>query len=297
MQSLSMKDLALLIGIKATALRTWKKHDYLKTFFPQKRKLFYDDKKLKQLLNISFLHHNGFAISRIATLTNEEIQEEVSRVGINPTNYKTWILRLLQAAIDVNEAAFVRMLNQLSDKIGLKKLIVDVCYPYLQRVELIWERSNTIPVQEHFSIYHIQNKIISETENFSATQNSEPELVLFCPEDAHPDLPLLFINYLLRKNRWRVLYLGIDTKIEDIKEAAQLPGIKYLYVHFLTLYSAVSIDDYFEMLRKTFPNRIIIVSGAGIEQSQRNFVGMYKLKRDEEIYRFIERQVVSNGEQ
>ena len=159
------------------------------------------------------------------------------------------------------------------------------------RVGLLWDTNRIIPAQEHFSSYIIQNKIISETETFSVTQTGEPEVVLFCPENEFHELPLLFINYLLRKRGWRVLYLGANTTLADLKEAAQVPGIRYLYLHLITNFTGISIDDYFESLRKSFPDKIILASGKGIERSQRTFVQMHLLRKDEDIYRFIENRV------
>jgi hypothetical protein len=158
------------------------------------------------------------------------------------------------------------------------------------RVGLLWDTSRVIPAQEHFSSYLIQNRIISETEKLASSQTGDPEIILFCPENEFHELPLLFINYMLRKKGWRVLYLGVNIKLEDLKEVAGLPGIRYLYLHLITNFTGLSIDDYFELLRKSFPDKIIVVSGKGVEQSQRSFVQFHRLIRDEEIYHFIEQR-------
>jgi len=218
-----------------------------------------------------------------------EITAQVNNTEPGAANYKTYLQKLLQAAIDFNEAEFLDILNYLADKIGFEKLIVDVCYPYLQRVGLLWDTNRVIPAQEHFSSYIIQNRLISETEKFSSSQTGSPEIILFCPENEHHELPLLFINYLLRKRGWKVLYLGSNIKLEDLKEVAQLTGITHLYLHMITNFTGFSIDDYLEKLHKIFPNKKIIASGKGTEQSQRSFVQLQLLKKDEDIYAFIEK--------
>ena len=288
MQSFSIRNIELLTGIKAHTLRVWEQRYY---FFKAPRKeskqRFYSNEDLQKLLCISFLYHNGWKISKIASLSDEAINTEVRQTELGDTNYKTYLQKLLGAAIDFNEAAFFLVLNDLIQKIGFEKTVVDVCYPYLQRVGLLWDTNNVIPAQEHFSSYIIQNRLISETEKFSQAQNGRPEIILFCPENEHHELPLLFLNYLLRKYGWKVLYLGKNIKLADLKEAAQLPGIKYLYLHITTNFTGFSIDDYFEKLRKTFTGKVLVASGKGIEQSQRTFTQFQLLRRDEQIYQFV----------
>ena len=281
----------MLTGIKAHTLRIWElRYDFFKAPRKESNLRFYTNEDLKQLLCISFLYHNGWKVSRIASLSPQEIITEVENLPITNENYPTAVQHLLKAAIDFDEAQFVSILNDLQVKIGFEKLVTEVCYPYLYRVGLLWDTSKVIPAQEHFSSYLIQNRIISETEKLSALQSGDPEIVLFCPENEFHELPLLYINYQLRKHGWRVLYLGANSKLDDLKEATQIPGIRYVYLHLITNFTGFSIDDYFEELRKTFPDKIILASGKSIEESQRSFVNLHLLRRDEEIYRFIEKR-------
>ncbi|MDQ3279384.1 MAG: MerR family transcriptional regulator [Bacteroidota bacterium] len=291
MQNFSIRQIELLTGIKSHTLRIWEqRYDFFRAKRKESNMRFYTNDDLKKLLCISFLYHNGWKVSKIAGLSDEQIQEEAEKVDVTASNYPTTIQHLLKAAIDFNEASFVAILNELAATIGFERLITEVCYGFMQRVGLLWDTNKIIPAQEHFSSYIIQNKIISETDKFSATQNGDPEIVLFCPENEFHELPLLFINYLLRKNGWRVLYLGVNITLDDLKEAARIKGIRYLYLHLITNFTGFSLDDYFESLRKTFPEKIILASGKGITQSQRNFVQLYLLRRDDEIHRFIEKR-------
>lgn len=292
MQNFTIRDIELLTGIKLHTLRIWEQRfDFFKAPRKEINQRFYSNEDLQQLLCISFLHHNGWKVSKIAALSDEEVRKEVTNTELHSTNYKSYIQKLLSAAIDFNEARFLEILNALIKNIGFERMVVEVCYPYLQRVGLLWDTAGVIPAQEHFSIYIIQNRLIRETEKYAALQNGEPEIILFCPENEYHELPLLYLNYLLRKNGWRVLYLGKNSRLADLKEGAALPGIKYLYLHLITNFTGLYIDDYFETLCKAFPDKMILASGKGIEKAQRAFVQMRLLKRDEEIYRFIQERV------
>jgi DNA-binding transcriptional MerR regulator len=289
MQNFSIRQIELLTGIKSHTLRIWEqRYDFFKAQRKESNLRFYTNEDLKKLLCISFLYHNGWKISKIAQLSDDEVAHEVIGIPLDHSNYPTAIQHLLKAAIDFNEAEFAAILQQLKEAIGFERLVIEVCYPYMHRVGLLWDTSRIIPAQEHFSSYIIQNKIISETEKFSGTQNGVPEIIVFSPENEYHELPLLFINYMLRKHGWRVLYLGVANTFQELEEAARVPGVKYLYFHLITNFTGLSIDDYLEKLRKAFPDKIILASGKGIEASQRNFVQVQLLQRDADIHRFIE---------
>ena len=296
MQSFSIRNIELLTGIKAHTLRIWEqRYDFFKAPRKESMQRVYSNEDLKKLLCIAFLYHNGWKISRIASLPDDEVMLEVDKIHLTGSNYKTYHQKLLQAAIDFNEASFSDTLNLLIENIGFEKTIHEVCYTYLKSVGLLWNTNRVIPAQEHFSSYLIQNRLITETEKYTGVQNEPPEILLFCPENEHHELPLLYINYLLRKNGWRVLYLGKDIKLDELKEAAAIPRISYLYLHLITNFTGLFIDDYFEELRKAFPDKIILASGKGIEASQRSFVDLKLLRRDDEIYAFIQSKAHALG--
>src|SRR5947208_12376553 len=106
MQSFTIRDIENLTGIKAHTLRIWEQRYPL---FQPKRKesrhRFYDNKDLKKLLRISFLYHGGWKISRIASLSEEQILSAVDNADINGS-VSNLVNPLLESAIDFNEAQF-----------------------------------------------------------------------------------------------------------------------------------------------------------------------------------------------
>ena len=290
MEYFTIKDIENLSGIKAHTLRIWEQRYNL--FVPKRKDSqhrIYDNADLKQLLRISFLYHNGWKISKIASLSSGQIAEEVRKSEITSKTYRTFIIQLIEAAVDFNEISFVDILNQLTAKIGFEKCITDVCYPYLHRIGMLWVTNNIIPAQEHFSSYIIQNRIIAETDKLEIN-NEAPTLLLFSPKGEYHELPLLFIFYLLRKNRWSVVYLGASITKEVINQFTGNDEIKYLFLHLITNFTGWEADAYFEDLCRSFPGKQIIASGTAVHEVQRNFVNLKLLKSDREIYGFIERE-------
>ena len=291
MQRFTIKDIENLTGIKAHTLRIWEQR--YNVFTPKRKESLhrvYDNEDLKQLLHISFLYNSGWKISKIAGLSTSQIRELVKNAAVGEQNYQSFISRLIEAAIDFDEHAFISLLTEIEQTIGFEKCIIDVCYPFLVKVGHLWSTNNVVPAQEHFSSYLIQNKIIVETDKLPAMPGRKPDIILLCPHGEFHELPLLFIHYLLRKSGWGTLYLGSNVRVEDIKTVTNLSQVKFLYLHLLTNFTGFDIDDYLTEICKRFPDKMIVVSGEGIRKSQRDFVNLTRLESDTQIYDFIRKK-------
>lgn len=292
MHKFTIRDIENLTGIKAHTWRIWEQRFQ---FFTPKRKeslhRFYDNEDLKNLLRISFLYQNGWKVSKIAELNPSEILEIVRNTDVGEVNYPAFVAQLTEAALDFDEHAFITTLNDIIRKVGFEKCITNVCYPYLQKVGLLWTTNNIIPAQEHFSSYIIQHKIISETEKIVTEKNGKPEIVLFAPKGEHHELPLLFINYLLKKNNRNSIYLGPNIDLPVLKTVALLKGIRYLYLHMITNFLGLYIDEYLEKLQKIIPGVLIVVSGAEASKCERQFRNVILLKTDQQINDFIKKGI------
>lgn len=290
MQRFTIRDIENLTGIKAHTLRIWEQRY---SFFTPKRKesrhRFYDNEDLKQLLRISFLYHHGWKVSKIAGLSQEAIMNEVRSSPVVAGNYNYYLTRLVESAIDFDEGNFIEILNEITSQIGFEKCIVEVCYPFLLKIGLLWNTNNVIPAQEHFSSCIIQNRIILETEKLAVKGSNQPEILLICPQGEFHELPLLFINYLLRRNGWSTLYLGADIRKDELLQIAGLPHIHSIYLHLITNFTGLTADEYLEELSRAFPGKQILASGEGIKDVQRNFVNVRLLKNDMQINNFISR--------
>lgn len=291
MQKFTIRDIENLTGIKAHTLRVWEQRY---AFFQAQRKesmhRFYDNEDLKKLLRIAFLYHAGWKISRISDLGEEAVADEIRKAANAPQSQEaSYIIQLIEAALDFDEHTFSSLLDAITERIGFEDCMTQVCYPYLQKIGMLWSTNNVIPAQEHFTSYLIQNRIIRETELVSRKEKQEPGLVLFCPRGELHELPLLYINYLLKKNGRGTVYLGPNIELPIVQQVAALPGIRYIYLHLITNLTGSFLDDYFEQVCRLFPDKQIIASGAGTSGGQRTFANLTLLKSDREIYRFVER--------
>src|SRR6478672_2371938 len=165
MQQFTIRDIENLTGIKAHTLRIWEqRYQFFKPQRKESQHRFYDNEDLKALLRISFLYHSGWKVSRIASLSAEAILKEVRETKVADAFTSQFVSRLIEAALDFDAIAFSLVLDEVEARIGFEKTIVELCYPYLQKIGLLWSTNRVIPAQEHFSSYLIQNRIIAAIE-------------------------------------------------------------------------------------------------------------------------------------
>ncbi|RYY40763.1 MAG: MerR family transcriptional regulator [Chitinophagaceae bacterium] len=287
MDRFTIRDIENLCRIKAHTLRIWEqRYD----FFQAKRKeslhRFYDSEDLRLLLQVAFLYHGGWKVSRIAALGAAGLNAAVQGALQEPTSDEQDVVMLLSSASVFDEPAFRSRLDAIVKQKGLEHAVLQVCFPFLQRVGDLWLTNHVVPAQEHFSSYLIQHKIIAETDSLPRVEPKHPPVLLFTPRGEHHELPLLFLNYLLRFYGWPVIYLGTNQDVLRLPEAIEAQA-EVLYLHLLTNLTGDLPDDYFDTLCKRYPAKTIVASGRAVHDAQRSFHNLVLLKSDEAITRFV----------
>lgn len=287
MDRFTIRDIENLCRIKAHTLRIWEqRYDFFQAKRKESQHRFYDGNDLRLLLQVAFLYHGGWKVSRIAALGPAGIEGAVRAAQEEPATDEQDILSLVAAGASFDEAAFRDRLNKIVEHKGVEAGMLQVAFPFLQRVGHLWLTNRVIPAQEHFSANLIQHKIIAETEALPRRLPEHPAVLLFTPPDEHHELPLLFLNYLLRFYGWPVFYLGANFDALKLPEAVrQKAGIFYL--HLITNLTGELPDDYFEALCKAYPDKQIVASGRVVHQAQRHFRNLTLLRSDEAIRQFV----------
>lgn len=288
MHYFAIKDIENLCGIKAHTIRMWEQRY---SFFTPKRKQskhrLYDHEDLKKFLRLSFLYHQGWKISKLAQLTDDEMLREIQNLSVTNNNYPYFINQLMESAIDFDKEGFETALNSIIEKTGFETAVTEVCFPVLQKIGMLWLTNHVIPAQEHFCSYVIQHKIIAQTDKLPLPTPTAKEVLLFCPHGEYHELPLYFINYLFKKYGWSTIFLGSNVKLDLLQQFVSNTNVPYLFLHVLTNFTGFLLDDYFETLCKTFNKQKIIAAGPPVFTVQRNFTNLMLLKSDKEIYSFI----------
>ena len=262
MNHFTIRDIENLCGIKAHTIRIWEQRYALVA--PKRKESqhrFYDNDDLKEFLRISFLYHNGFKISKIASLGAEEIQRIVANFSAKEENHESFVHQLIEAGMDFDKEKFEKIVSYLVLKIGFEKCIIEVLYPFLLRIGLLWMTNNIIPAQEHFTSNIIREKILLATNGLELEPTNESIIIVFAPFGEHHEIPLLTSNYFFRKNNIRTVYFGVNVTVESLINYLEVQPATHLFTHLTTNLTFERLMDYLLLLNNNFPGKKIVVSG------------------------------------
>lgn len=265
----SIRDIENLTGIKAHTLRTWeKRYGIIIPPTPPGKHRIYDNNDLKHILRISLLYHYGFKISKIADMSVEEMIAATIQIE-KKSNFEVFINRLIEFTIDLNESGFRQLVSELKETMDEKNLVTYVLFPFLIKLGQLWTINSISPVQEHFASNMVRNELISAIDALPRIKRyTGPQVLLFCPLKEHHELPLLFCHYLLRKNRFATIYLGINATTDTIEQtiAAARPSVALCYL--ITNFTDNNPTELVNQIHKTCQPTNLVVAGPGFGEAK-----------------------------
>ncbi|GAA3955499.1 MerR family transcriptional regulator [Hymenobacter algoricola] len=218
MGQFSISDLENISGIKAHTIRMWEQRYGILT--PERTPTnirSYRDDDLRRLLNVATLCGQGHRISKIARLSEQELASAVISCSTDIHDYAQQVNSLLAAMLDLDEPRLYRLLTDAVQQLGFESAIMQVVYPFLQRVGILWLTGSVHPAQEHLVTNILRQKMLAATDALPpASPAGARRWVLFLPEGELHELALLFMNYALRARAHHVLYLGQNLPAEEL---------------------------------------------------------------------------------
>ena len=217
----SIKDLENLSGIKAHTIRIWeKRYNLLEPERTDTNIRYYSLSNLQKLLNISYLNGNGYKISKIATLSDDEIPKLVKEIAANE-NSKNYVINALKLAmLNYDQTLFYSTYENLIKEKSFQEIFYDVFIPLLSDIGILWQTDTITPAHEHFISTLIRQKILVNTEVLQSktTANKNRTFVLFLPDNEIHELGLMYINYELIKNGYTSIFLGASVPMSSLQD-------------------------------------------------------------------------------
>ena len=289
MQFFNIRDIENLTGIKAHTLRTWEKRYgmFMPLNTPGKHRM-YDNNDLRHILRISTLYHGGFKISKIAEMSLEDIATKTLNLE-KKTNFEVFINRFIEFTIDMDEKAFKQLFSELRESIDEKELFLNIIFPVLQRIGNLWMIGNILPIQEHFASNLIRTELICSIDRIQRNDKTvNQKIILFCPENEYHELPLLFINLLLKKNKQDVIYLGPNVALETLKMRIEKTAPTLLFSYMITNFIEVDINHYINNLSEVAKDCKVFCAGPGFKSVEKIPSGTTVLQSVDELIKFTE---------
>ncbi len=259
----SIKDLEKLSGIKAHTLRIWEqRYDIIEPRRTKTNIRYYLDEDLKLILNIALLNKNGIKISKIAKMSKEEIAEKVAAISEVNFEYGTQLDALTISMIEMDEYKFERIVSTNIQQLGFERTMLEIIYPFLDKLSVLWLTGSINPVQENFMSYLIRQKIIAaiDKEPLVSGRNVS-KFLIYLPEGEKQELSMLFMHYLLKSRRNHVIYIGQDISLADLKDACNIHKPDFIFTMITEIFAREPVQQYIDRLSSNFKDCHILLSG------------------------------------
>lgn len=227
----SISDLEKLSGIKAHTIRVWEqRYSIIKPSRTPTNIRYYTESDLKSILNISTLYRQGLKIGKIAKLSPKEIAERVAEISQNSSEQPAQIDALTLAMIDFDEVAFDRIFSSYTWEKGFENTLIELIYPFLDKLNVLWLTGSVSPAHEKFISSLIRRKIMVAIDKEQIVPAKDAlTFILYMPKGETHELTLLFIHYLLRYRKYRVVYLGLNVTLDDLQQACEAVRPHYIF--------------------------------------------------------------------
>lgn len=238
----SIKDLENFTGIKSHTIRIWeKRYKLLEPSRTTTNIRYYNSDNFIKLLNINLLYNNGYKISKIAKLSEDDLldkaKELASTKAINDSSLNAFKVAMLNFDINLFNDAYTQLLGFKT----FREIFMEVFIPLLEDIGNLWQTKSLKPVHEHFISNLITQKLQANIErnqsiNFS---KSHYTFVLYLPENEIHELGLLYLHYEMTLRGLHSIYLGQNISKDNVKDLKKF----YDKINFISYFTVEPNDN------------------------------------------------------
>jgi DNA-binding transcriptional MerR regulator len=288
----SIKNLENISGIKAHTLRIWeKRYNLLEPERTDTNIRRYSLDSLKTLLNVTLLYNHGFKISKIASLSEDEIPDLVRNIALKSNSEQVSINAFKLAMINFDCELFDNNYDEILQHHNFEYVFIDIFMPLMKELGILWQTGAISPTHEHFITNLVKQKIHVQTELLQRTttfKEDQPIFALFLPENEIHELGILYLNYLILSKGYRTIFLGQSLQTSSL-ETLYTYNTTFNFVTYITVEPNKDdimpyLNDFHEKLLSKTDSKLIIFGPQQLEIDTETLPGKIELYRSVESF-------------
>ena len=280
MNAFTIKDLENLSGIRAHTIRIWEqRYNFLKPKRTLTNIRYYSSEELKTVLNIALLNKYGFKISHIGRMQPHEIQERILSLSDARAIQERLVNELVQEMVDLEMDKFEHILNSYISSKGIERTVIQIIFPFLEKIGILWQTGHINPAQEHLVTNIIRQKLIVGIETTTSHTHLPKTILLFLPEGEHHELGLLFMYYILKSKGASTIYLGANVPMVDAEHVIKLKKPDLIYIHLTGTAASFNFERFLGQIPQKLAGTPTIISGQITQHYKKAVPSCVQLKR------------------
>jgi MerR family transcriptional regulator, light-induced transcriptional regulator len=289
MKEFTIKDLENLSGIKAHTIRIWEqRYSFLKPKRTDTNIRYYNNQELKVLLNIALLIRYGYKISHIDKMSEEDLMKSILNLSNAEAQQERIVNELIQSMMLMDIQKFENILDNYIISKGTDKAIIQIIFPFLDRIGILWLTNHIQPGQEHLVTNIIRQKLIVGIEGVSSHISRKKSVLLFLPEGEYHEIGLLYVHYMMKRHGVTVFYMGADVPLKDLKAVSEQLEPDYLYTHLTCVTGNFQLDRYLNLYKSFITKLPLVISGRISQKFKNSTSSLVQVKKSlPEVTEFI----------
>ena len=269
---ISIGELARLTGITTHTLRMWEK----RYGTPHSKRLpsghrRYPKEDIPRLRAIAKALESGYRASKVVSGTLEELHGLMELKPILDPNLKSnhenenssnelLIERWIKGIHEYDDDCLIQGFHGQWNKSGPLKFIIKYMIPLIERVGKGWESDELSIPQEHFATECINSFLTPKWRQLNSRKEGWSLLMATLPGETH-NLGLLMSAVVASLSGAKIIYLGLDTPLEDIILTANNFNPKLLCLSISTGKKLLDTEDCLLKIKTELNKNVTIISG------------------------------------
>jgi MerR family transcriptional regulator, light-induced transcriptional regulator len=252
---LRIGELSRRSGVSPELLRAWeRRYRLLQPHRSEGGLRLYSAGDLERVRNMQRHLAEGIAAAEAARLATQEA-ESGPEPAMSAESART---RLAAAFAAFDENGGHAVLDSVLAGMTLDAVISDVVVPYLHELGERWQRGEASVEEEHFASGVLRGRLLGLARGWG--QGLGPRVLLACAPGEQHDLGLIAFGLALRARGWRVGFLGPDTPVVSVANAADAFEPSFVVVSSV---GAERLNAHAAELEELARARRLCVGGAG----------------------------------
>jgi MerR family transcriptional regulator, light-induced transcriptional regulator len=217
-EHLRIGELARRTGTSPELLRAWeRRYKVLRPARSAGRFRLYGPGDEARVRRMKALIAEGLSAAEAARLAAEEVPE--SAAGPVPEPVLDELTERLEEAVDrFDEPGATEALDALFVSFTPEVVFTEVLLPFLRHLGEQWAAGRVTVGHEHFASGLVRGRLLALARGWGLGRG--PLALLACPPLEQHDLSLIMFGVALHRRGWRIAYLGTDTPLESVADAA-----------------------------------------------------------------------------
>jgi len=271
-------------GLSTHVIRAWEsRYAAVEPFRTETNHRLYNQHDVDRLLLLRRLADQGHAIGTIATLSDEELLDQLSgptppaatpRARRGFVSVDILLNRCKKAILDYERETLENALMDANVEFTQTRLMDDFLGPLLNWIGEEWHSGELRVAQEHTATVGIRN-FLGNLQLLTKTKTDAPRVVIATPSDEEHEIGALMACLIASARGWRSIYLGPRVPPQEIAAAVKSTSARMVAISATESKGASSFLQEANILRKLLPQEVpVVAGGAGTLNLREDFERM-----------------------